>query len=756
MPPSPRDKPSVVHRQGFSLLELAVVTVIVSGIAASGLVLGRATIESAQVAATNQRMNVIETALYAYRLANDRLPCPSSLSLTAASAQYGVEAANPGTCTGGAPAANFTFTSGASTVVEGGVPVRALNLPDEFMYDGWGRRFVYSVWAPITAGKGFVNYGVTPNCGMTSVRNTSGAARTNRGLYTLYSTGNNGHGGYNVSGQRVAAASVNADEYINCHCNASAANTGYLATYVQKDYAESATNTLDAFDDIVRFKERWQLQSYFDEYNPGGYLVCPTNGPGSRSYGTVADDNVGVAQVVGDVNADGFDDLIIGVPRQTSGISAGSVAVVFGTASGIPNPILLSALDGTNGFWINSGEAADWAGSALATGDMNNDGILDIIIGAPRGNADNGRIYVVYGHVNPWTTPVSLAGLPVAEGFQVTNDIVTATPEKFGSSLATGDVNIDGYTDIIIGAPEASTNRGAVYTIRGKSSAWAATNNVSAVMNSVVTGSTNDRSGTAVLVMDVNADRVPDIVIGMPGDGVAMTGQVNIVYGRRHGLWNIGFERLYGKFGYKVLGDTAGSRFGASLAKVDVNGDLIVDLLVGAPNYSTGAGAAYIVFGNTASIKPIRWRANTTLLNGKIGARITGINAGDNAGAAVAGADLNGDGIGDIIVGAPNADPSARASAGTVYVMFGKKVWGTTISLSTLNGTTGFMLDGSTAGDVAGTSLSVGDANRDYVADIFIGSPLSDYNAVNAGTVYTFYGQRRPAPWTLNVDLNSL
>lgn len=741
------------HQQGFSLLELAIVTVIVSVIAASGLVVGEATIESTRVVATNNRMDVIETALLAYRRANDRLPCPANLSLPNNNANYGVEAANPGTCTGGTPSASDSYSAGGDTVVEGAVPVRVLNLPDEFMYDGWGRRIVYAVWSPITGSKGFINYGVESNCGSMTIRNSVGAARSNRGLYTLLSHGANGHAGYNISGQRVSTTIVNVDEQINCHCNAAAAETGYLGTYVQRDYAEDPANPFNSFDDIVRFKERWQMQNYFDEYNPGGYLTCPSVGIGNRTYGTAANDNVGSAIALGDINADGFDDIAIGVPRTTAVGSAGSVAVVFGTADGIPNPLMLSALNGENGFWVNSSSIGDRAGSALVIGDLNEDGIKDLVIGAPGAFSGNGGVYTVYGHVNPWATTTSIASLG-ADGFILENDVISGSNEAFGSAVAVGDISYDGRNDLVVGAPAASSNAGAVYTFLGRSTPWSNSEVISTRYANVSSGRANERAGTSVIVADMDADYVPDIIVGMPGDGVTMRGRVGVFTGRRWGWQKFRFFRVYGKRSYYINGESAGSEFGRSLASVDVNGDRIFDLVVGAPGHNADAGAVYIVFGSTRRRRLHWWPGS--YLNGKIGARITGIAANDRAGSAVSGTDVNGDGIGDIVIGAPGASPGGLNDAGTSYVMFGKLNWTADISVSTLNGTTGFLLNGSTAGDNIGTVLAVGDINRDFIGDILLGAPLADYSATNAGVVYMFYGQRQDPPWTLAVDLNSL
>lgn len=741
------------RRAGVTLLELAVVMVIIGVVVGAGLTVGKSTLESAQVVTTNKRMQAIHTALLAFRLANERIPCPADLSLTSASANYGVTAANPGTCTGGAPAANFSYTSSGSTVVEGGVPVRELSLPDEFMYDGWGRKFVYSVWAPMTSMQSFINYGVGPNCGQMTIRNSVGAARTNRGLYVLMSMGANGHGARNVMGQVTTTASVDPDTYINCHCDLAGGSTGYLGTYVQKDFTQDATNPNLTFDDIVEFKERWQLQSVFDEYNPGGFLNCPYLGTGSRTYSTTANSFYGSVMRIGDVNADGNNDLVVGMPR--SGASVGAVVVIFGTAQGIPNPFNISALDGTNGFLIESGEAGDRAGQALSLADMNSDGITDIIIGAPAGNTNNGRIYVLYGHANPWTATVNLGTMAVTEGFQVTDDISSGTAEQFGTALSTGDLNEDGYMDIAVGAPGAASNSGTVYTVMGKSAAWAATNNLSTTARTAATGSAGDRAGAALIVADINADRIPELIVGMPGDGTTMTGQVVVNFGRKIGWKYLELFRTYGIYSYRLQGETAGSEFGASLASADVNGDYMSDLVIGAPGYNSDAGAVYISFGASARQKAPIWRM-PTIINGTIGARITGINANDRAGHAVNSGDIDGDGYSDLVISAPLADPSTLSAAGTVYVMRGKQTWTSTISLSTLNGTTGFMLNGSTGGDEVGTAMAVGDVDRDYIQDILIGAPKADYGASDGGATYMFYGQRKDPPWTLNVDLNSL
>ena len=99
------------------MLELSIVILIISLIAGSGAVIGRATLDSTQNVSTNSRLNVIETALQAFRLIGNRLPCPADGTLTESSADFGKEAANVGSCTGGTPAANFTTAFGSTNIV---------------------------------------------------------------------------------------------------------------------------------------------------------------------------------------------------------------------------------------------------------------------------------------------------------------------------------------------------------------------------------------------------------------------------------------------------------------------------------------------------------------------------------------------------------------------------------------------------------------------------------------------------------------
>jgi prepilin-type N-terminal cleavage/methylation domain-containing protein len=256
--------------QGFTLLELSIVLVIIAVVTGMAIQSGISIIATARLSATQQKMKAVDKALLQYRNATDRLPCPADLTKAPGTANYGVEAANPGTCTGGTPAANHSaLGNNYSTVAEGAVPVTALGLPNDFMYDGWGNHFRYVVDVNMTGLNAFVLNPPSAVCGTITINDVNGAARSTGAIYALISHGPNGHGAYSRNGKTVSAGSVNANELINCHCNSSgtyAPPPYYAPTYVQADPSSDPTNSLNSFDDIVMYKEYWQTQT-------SGYLL---------------------------------------------------------------------------------------------------------------------------------------------------------------------------------------------------------------------------------------------------------------------------------------------------------------------------------------------------------------------------------------------------------------------------------------------------------------------------------------------------
>ena len=229
----------------------------------------------------------------------------------------------------------------------------------------------------------------------------------------------------------------------------------------------------------------------------------------------------------GDVNGDGFDDLIIGAPfADPNGNSgAGESYVVFGASGGFASAIDLSALNGTNGFRIDGIDGGDFSGRSVSSaGDVNGDGFDDLIIGAadadPDGNSDAGESYVVFGASGGFASAIDLSALNGTNGFRI--DGIDADDYSGVSVSSAGDVNGDGFDDVIVGArqadPDGNINTGESYVVFGASGGFASAIDLSALNGSNgfrLDGiNTYDLSGDSVSSGgDVNGDGFDDSTI---------------------------------------------------------------------------------------------------------------------------------------------------------------------------------------------------------------------------------------------------
>ena len=755
------------RRLGFSLLELSIVLTLVALIAAMGITAGNSALEASKVASTGNRIRTIEAALTAYRLANNRLPCPAS-----GTSMAGTEAGNPGDCAG----ANFPNPASGATVVEGVVPVSALNLPTEFMFDGWGRKIGYAVTTLFTGTDAFLNYGVVTNCGLITVKAAGGESRSLAAVYVLISYGPNGHGAFNAKGDHVNVGSTNADEQTNCHCDSAGSSTGYAATYIAEDVTTSDyTNLLKSFDDIVRYKERFQMRSFYDDFNPGGNLLCPGQPLGFQEPGAAVGEKAGYSVAVGDINADGIPDLIIGAPNATTtaGANAGKVYVIFGQLNGFQAVPSLAALDGTNGFVISGTAIGDNVGSAVAAGDVNGDGVADLVIGAPNANGGKGSVFVVYGSKGMWAhggyTLDSIANTGLINGVNGFRLDGAVGGEHVGSSVAVGNINGGSMADMVIGTSGAAND--TVYVVYGSATvapspyAWTLDGSNTLMSDNTKQGiyytnqldnpivpplvypngkgfkitGVNGTTGTAVAVGDINGDGIAEILIGAPSANT-----VYVLYGRQS-LWTTPFNvsGIDGNNGFMLTG--ASGAVGSSLAVGDINGDGIGDIIIGAPTFNPGirlnTGAVYVVFGKTAKWAKTSSLSNVVpgIANGVNAFRLDGVSANDALGSSVAAGDINGDGTVDIVAGAP----SLGASTGKSYVVFGgAAVWPSAATLISAyaDGTNGFELDGASIGDNSAGAVAAADVNGDGKADVVVGAKGV---SGNKGAAYVYFGERK-------------
>ncbi len=415
-----------------------------------------------------------------------------------------------------------------------------------------------------------------------------------------------------------------------------------------------------------------------------------------------------------------------------------------------PAVFSLADLNGKNGFVIKQVHIEEGGYSVSGAGDINGDGIADVIIGAPY-YISPGQGYVVFGSKNGFNTTFNLTDLNGNNGFNINGIDGYDDGVPSWSVSGAGDINGDGIADVIIGTPEIGI--GKSYIIFGSKGGFTTSLDLAYLNGNngfVINGiNIHDNSGTSVSgVGDVNGDGMADIIIGAPGANAK--GQSYVIFGSEGGFTTpFNLNNLNGNNGFAINGININDSSGASVSGAgDVNGDGMADIIIGAPGANIDAGQSYVIFGSKNGFTT---PFNLTDLNGNDGFVINGININDSSGASVSGAgDVNGDGIQDIIIGAPGANNNAGQS----YVIFGSKNgFNTTFNLADLNGNNGFAINEINRYDQIGNSVSgAGDINGDGIQDIIIGT--FGVNS-NAGQSYIIYGSKNRFTTPFNLaDLN--
>ena len=407
-------------------------------------------------------------------------------------------------------------------------------------------------------------------------------------------------------------------------------------------------------------------------------------------------DEFGSCTAGGDFNKDGYADLVVGIPHEdfAGQIDAGAVEVVYGPSNGFSKGYLFTK-DSPNVEGVCT--VGDHFGYALAVGDFNGDGYHDLAIGVPYANVaparmDAGAVNVIYG------SPGGLSATWVPDQIWNQNSLRygdgSESADCFGSSLAAGDFNKDGYADLAIGVPyeiiNTVVNAGAVDVIYGSKTGLNATVKPdqfwyqgSSAMGGV--SQLGDLFGEALAVGDFNGDGYADLTIGAFGKRInnnPSAGAFYTIYGSATGLQRVGGMYYQGAF-FGAVKDMAESydRFGDTLATGDFNVDGYDDLAVGIPYEDVGtivnAGAVHVFYGNTGGLQSVNpddqvWTQNSANVDD---ACETNDYFGDTLTVGYFNRDT--DKTADLAIGVPGEDiffgmtAILRTNAGAVNVIYG-------------------------------------------------------------------------------------